>query len=119
MPGASASRRSRLMVLRLRAESASRKSLETRIAWFSQWNCWSVRCRKPCRRAALPFRLGQEREVDRGGRVPVAEFDQPGDQAVADRCGAGAGADQEPAAGRRRERHRHLQFGIVLPPARS
>ena len=102
MPGASASRRSRLMVLRLRADERLQELVEaSRSRAFSQWNCWSVRCRKPCADQRLTFGFRQEGEVHRGGLVPAAELDQAGDQAVAHLVGVGPGrtSSRRPVAG--------------------
>ena len=113
MPLASASRRSRRIVLRLRDDSAARKSSKLPKPVLSQWNCWSVRSRKPRSPSSAPLRLGHERHMHAekrraACRVPPGLAPAPGRWRRRRR-------PVPPGArpGRRRERHCDLQFRVI------
>ena len=59
------------------------------------------------------FRFGREGDMNAGGVVHAAEFDQAGDQRGARFTGLRAGAHQEPAAGGGRKRHRDLELRVI------
>ena len=114
MPDVSASRRSRRISLALaRGERRRENPRRRRSPALFQWNCWSVRCRKP--RAARKCQSSSGRKVACTEDAPRRSHKatRPAASASLPRLRLRAGLDQQPRAGRGRERHGDLQLGII------
>ena len=112
MPFASASWRSRRIVLRLRAFSAprNRRSVRKAVILPMKLLIVALQISEPAEQAVF----GSVANVTWTPEAPESPHNSIRPRPSArGRRRIGSVTDQEPAAGRRRERHRHLEFGIV------
>ena len=114
MPFASASWRSRRMVLRLRAASAARKSSKRRIAGVLPMKLLIGALQESEFAEETEFRLGRKGDVNAGCVVDAGKARSGRRPAPGGRLGAaGPGRTRSRASGRRRERHGDLELRIV------
>ncbi len=113
MPLATASRRSRLISLRLRDDSEPRKS--SKVAWpavFPMELLVSTQ-QEALRLGERSFGLRHEGDVDGGGFAQTAKFAQPLQQSGANIVRVRRRLHQQARAGGRRERDRYLQLRVI------
>jgi len=110
MPAAVASRRSRLIALRWREFSVARKSSKVAKPWLCQWNCWSVRCRKPWLARNSPIGFAGERHMrDEALLMPQSAVSP--EASALPTCSRSTPSRINSAAGRRREGTEACSFG--------